>query len=390
MRGLVLEGGGAKGAFHCGAVKALYDNGYTFDGVAGTSIGAINGALIVQDCGYESMYDLWTNINASDITDLNNIEIGKLINKEFSKESIGYWVKTVHNVVSNAGIPTDKVITFLKGVISEKKVRLSPMDYAIATYCLSDRSQMELFKEDIPQGELHNYIMASAYYPAFRMNKLNDRYFFDGGIFNNLPLNLLPQKNKEYNEIFAIRTMSKMPHKETGRKDVAVHYICPSEDLGKAINIDKKFINFKIKMGYYDTIAYLRGYHGARYYIKGNVDIFERIFLPNDDWTRMFIRQVIGEKYDGAPEEIKKVLQKEWKIRSKVDNEIFLGFFEEVAALFGVEKFRIYTDRTFLAELLQQATDEKKDKIKGSKNEKKVKLFTILQSRITEALHGTL
>ena len=43
MRGLVLEGGGAKGSFHIGVLKALFESGYTFDGVAGTSIGAING-----------------------------------------------------------------------------------------------------------------------------------------------------------------------------------------------------------------------------------------------------------------------------------------------------------------------------------------------------------
>ena len=54
-KGLVLEGGGAKGAFQCGAIKALYDNGYTFDGVAGTSIGAINAAILAQDGNYQTL-----------------------------------------------------------------------------------------------------------------------------------------------------------------------------------------------------------------------------------------------------------------------------------------------------------------------------------------------
>lgn len=388
MKGLVLEGGGAKGAFHCGAVKALYDSGYTFDGVAGTSIGAINGALIVQDQGYKSMYDVWTNISASDITDLNNVEVNRLINREFSKESISYWLQTAHSVISNAGIPIDKVLSFLKAVINEEKVRNSPMDYAIATYCISDKMKLELFKEDIPKGELHNYIMASAYYPAFRMNKLNNRYYFDGGIFNNLPLNVLPNKNEAYNEIFAIRTLSKMPHKDPERGDVKIHYICPSEDLGKAINIGKKFINHKIKLGYYDTIRYLRGYKGRKYYIKGELDIFERLFLPGDDFTRLFIRETIGAKYDDSPEEIEKALIKELKIVNTEDDNVFLGFFEDVGELLSVEKFRIYTPKNFLAELLQKPEIEI-GKFKG-KNEKKIKLFTILRSRITEAINGTI
>ena len=48
MLGLVLEGGGARGAYEMGAVKALMENGYKFDGVVGTSIGAINAAVIAQ------------------------------------------------------------------------------------------------------------------------------------------------------------------------------------------------------------------------------------------------------------------------------------------------------------------------------------------------------
>ena len=48
MLGLVLEGGGAKGSYHAGAIKALHESGYSFDGVMGTSIGAINGAIVAQ------------------------------------------------------------------------------------------------------------------------------------------------------------------------------------------------------------------------------------------------------------------------------------------------------------------------------------------------------
>lgn len=45
---LVLQGGGSLGAFGCGVFKALYNNGIKFDIVGGTSIGAVNAAII---CG---------------------------------------------------------------------------------------------------------------------------------------------------------------------------------------------------------------------------------------------------------------------------------------------------------------------------------------------------
>ena len=39
MLGVALEGGGARGAFHVGAIKALLEEGYEIDGIVGTSIG---------------------------------------------------------------------------------------------------------------------------------------------------------------------------------------------------------------------------------------------------------------------------------------------------------------------------------------------------------------
>lgn len=61
--GLVLSGGGAKGAYHVGVVKALAEHGIEVDIVSGASIGALNGALLatsssVQE-GYERLNEIW-------------------------------------------------------------------------------------------------------------------------------------------------------------------------------------------------------------------------------------------------------------------------------------------------------------------------------------------
>src|SRR5215469_5805809 len=45
---LVMQGGGSLGAYECGVYKALSKHGKRFDIVAGTSIGAINAALITS------------------------------------------------------------------------------------------------------------------------------------------------------------------------------------------------------------------------------------------------------------------------------------------------------------------------------------------------------
>ena len=68
MRGLALEGGGARGAYQIGVVKALIENGYEFDGFVGTSIGAINAAILAQG-DFDKALGLWTDISIEKIFD---------------------------------------------------------------------------------------------------------------------------------------------------------------------------------------------------------------------------------------------------------------------------------------------------------------------------------
>ena len=61
--GLVLSGGGAKGAVHIGIIKALEDNDIPVDYIAGTSIGAIVGSLYAAGYSPEEMLDLFLSEN---------------------------------------------------------------------------------------------------------------------------------------------------------------------------------------------------------------------------------------------------------------------------------------------------------------------------------------
>ena len=65
---LVLEGGGAKGAYQIGAWKALKEAGVKINAVAGTSVGALNGALICMD-DVDKALNLWENISYSKVMD---------------------------------------------------------------------------------------------------------------------------------------------------------------------------------------------------------------------------------------------------------------------------------------------------------------------------------
>jgi NTE family protein len=390
MRGLVLEGGGAKGAFHCGAAKALYDYGYTFDGVAGTSIGAINGALIAQDNGYGAMYDMWTGIMPSDITDFDNDEVYRLYNREFSKDNTVYWMKKAFGVIKNRGIAPERTQAYLSRHIDENKIRASKMDFAVVTYCLSNRKPLELFKEDIPRGELLDYIFASAHYPAFRFDRIDGKYYFDGGIYNNLPLNVLCRK-KGYDEIIAVRTMSRMPYKTPSDDSVKIDFICPSEDLGTAVNINSNSINNNIKLGYYDALRFIKKYNGNKYYIKDDLNLTARIYeaIGKSEIDEICEKAKMGkENFYGESES--KIFDTDFS--EKNNRKIFFGFLEKNARNYGVEKFKIYSERDFLTELTEKAIDsfdadnEFSDKT-TVKQKKQQAVFKNILPEITEVLH---
>lgn len=59
---LVLSGGGARGAYEAGIVSQLYAQGERFDVICGTSIGAINGALIAQRPDAQTLRSVWSTI----------------------------------------------------------------------------------------------------------------------------------------------------------------------------------------------------------------------------------------------------------------------------------------------------------------------------------------
>jgi NTE family protein len=63
---LVLQGGGSLGAYECGVYKTLSKHDIKFDIVAGTSIGAVNGAIIVgskNDDPAKDLEDFWLDVS---------------------------------------------------------------------------------------------------------------------------------------------------------------------------------------------------------------------------------------------------------------------------------------------------------------------------------------
>ena len=255
MYGIVLEGGGARGAYQIGAYKALAEEGIEVRGVAGTSVGALNGAIIAQG-NFEKAYELWHDISYSKVIKANDDEIERLKKGRWRREDIFLVTQLLKGIIEEGGLDITPLKNLLKEVIDENKIRNSGKDFAIVTVSLSDFKPMELYIEDIPYGKLVDYLMASAYLPVFKREKIDGKSYLDGGVYNNLPADLIIKKG--YKDLIIIRTGSFGIVKKIDFKGLNTLVISPKEDLGGILDFDKNVVRYNLKLGYFDGLKALK------------------------------------------------------------------------------------------------------------------------------------
>ena len=79
--GIVLEGGGARGAYQIGAWKALKEAGIAIGGISGASVGALNGALMCMD-DLDRACHIWENLTYSKVMNVSDALIEKFCSKD--------------------------------------------------------------------------------------------------------------------------------------------------------------------------------------------------------------------------------------------------------------------------------------------------------------------
>ena len=188
--GLALEGGGAKGAYQIGAWKALREAGIHFSAVSGTSVGALNGAMIVMD-DLEKAENVWNNIHFSQVMDVDDEEMRRLMNRDIPLSELKSTLRSVADIVRNRGFDVTPLRKWVAEVVDADKICHSDTDFFIVTYSLSDHQELELKASELDEDELCDMLLASAYLPAFRLEKLGGKYYADGGVQDVVPIHAL-------------------------------------------------------------------------------------------------------------------------------------------------------------------------------------------------------
>lgn len=210
----LLQGGGALGAYQVGVLKGLIENGYYPDWLIGTSIGAVNSAIIAgnpQDQALQKLYGFWETISTKMPpvpNTLNNIFMERwqhFLSAQYTAFAgqPGFfrprwwnpWLGIESTLDKLSYYDTEEFRNTLAQFIdfdriNEKKVRLSigAVRVATGTPVFFDNTKLEITLD---------HVMASAALPpGFPAVSIDNQFYWDGGVHSNTQVNLVLCENE--------------------------------------------------------------------------------------------------------------------------------------------------------------------------------------------------
>lgn len=259
-RAIVLSGGGAKGAYELGVWKALRKLGISYDIVTGTSIGALNAIMMVQNT-YAKCLKLWYFMNYDYVS---SMEIkGKYSSKSGRREIISKYTKGA----LTGGYEMDGLSKVIDYAVNPELFFNSKIEYGLVTTYFPSFKGKFVTKKDLTKDNLKDYLLATAScYPAFKPTKIDNNSFVDGGYTDNMPINLAIDLGAD--EIIAVDLRAIGMTKKIKDKSIPITYIKPSIKLGSLLVFEKDYTRSYLKLGYNDTLKVYGKCEGNKYTFK--------------------------------------------------------------------------------------------------------------------------
>lgn len=282
--GLVMSGGGARGIAHIGVIKALEENNIPIDYVSGTSIGAIVAALYSMGYSPQDMIDIMSSddfkkwytgtmdINYMFYFRMNNV-VPELINIKFNLKDSVQIERPSLSLIN----PNPMNLGFVQMFAQYTVACNNNFDSLFVPFrCVA--SDIYNKKQVVYRnGDLGDAVRASMSYPfVFRPIKKDSVLMYDGGIFNNFPVDImesdfkpdviigsvvsenatLPDDRNLMNQIenFVMNKSNYSLAKERG--------VLLNMDLKKVGLLDFHKLNEIAKLGYDKTIEYIDSIKG--------------------------------------------------------------------------------------------------------------------------------
>lgn len=270
--GLVLAGGGAKGAYEVGVYKALrelelVDN---IKVISGTSIGAINALFFAMD-NPKVIGDSWRNLSYSRF----------ILNQQNTRErKLDLILEKIKSINTESGIfeqinlndigllSQSGIKDFIEEYIDMEIIKNSDKELYACAYNV-DKERPEYFKlNDCTEEEIKDRVLASSAIPhMFKPMLIDGMRYSDGGIhsplysknnIDNVPI--APLRNYECDLIILVYLSNKDKVNKKGFEDAKVIEIYPSSSLEVisgmgSLNLRKNTIEGNIELGYRDAMV---------------------------------------------------------------------------------------------------------------------------------------
>lgn len=202
---LVLQGGGALGAYQAGVFEGMTEAGYLPDWITGVSIGAINGALIAGNSPrqrIERLRTFWDRVSSG--ASIAAPPLFGALHQNFAKASAtwgsivgvpGFFVpRAPPPAFMPDGAPgalsvydVDPLRTTLRRLVDFELIKRRGVRLSVGA--VNVRTGNSTYFDNLRTRIGPEHVLASgALPPAFAPIKIDDEYYWDGGIVSNTPL----------------------------------------------------------------------------------------------------------------------------------------------------------------------------------------------------------
>ena len=251
QKALVLAGGGARGSYQVGVWRALMELDWHPQIITGTSVGSLNGAMFVLDL-YEPARDMWLTIRSKDVMELpeDNADLSALHS-------------FLRRVVKAGGMDVSPLEEIVERVLDEDALRKAEIRFGLVTVEQRGLKPRELPLEQIPEGRVKDYLMASAAcFPALQARDIDGVKFLDGGYSDNMPTGLAKDMGAEELVCVDLEGVGITRPNLTGLPTTMIRSYW---ELGDILHFDPDTARRNMELGYYDTLRAFGRLRGCAY-----------------------------------------------------------------------------------------------------------------------------
>lgn len=195
---LILQGGGALGAFECGVIRALEEENVYPDIVAGVSIGALNGAIVAGNPRHASkaLHAFWNDLTVVapplPFEEMRRAAVAaQILTFGIPKFFKPIWMPPFDLLAPWTGYyDTSPMRKLIADYVDFPSLKNSPVRLLVGAVNVTT-AQMEVFDSYVDDITPDHILASGSLPPGFSWTMVNGTPYWDGGIVSNSPLDLV-------------------------------------------------------------------------------------------------------------------------------------------------------------------------------------------------------